>query len=116
MKKFSGNKSGSEIQQQCAALGLILDDSNYESGGDYWYIQVRKGEDHGGRVCYNTVNGSFFGETPEGVKFNSMHTTHEGEAWFQSLLSFFYKEKDAVEPTLDFFGVVQSNAVGGVHV
>ncbi len=90
MKKFAGHKSSDAIKQQCEAAGIEYDQERYENGGDH--VVIVGG---GARILYNTVNGRFFGTTPEGIEFDSNKTEHEEEPWFQALLSFFYIEKDA---------------------
>jgi hypothetical protein len=90
MKTFIGKKSLDQIVQQCIALRLKLDARNYFHGGDY--VVVSGG---GGRVHYSTFNGRFFGTTDTGIEFSSDSTEHEACEWFQTLLSFFYIEKDS---------------------
>lgn len=93
MKTFAGNKSFAQIERQCKDAGIQFDSTDYDKGGDYVVIRTRANDDRSGHVLYNTTNGNFFGETPEGVKFNSKLTTHEDQPWFQQLLQFFYVEK-----------------------
>lgn len=95
MKTFAGNKTFNQIERQCKEAGIQFDSTEYDKGGDYVVIRTRPDDNQSGYVLYNTVNGSFFGTTHEGVRFDSRLTTHEHETWFQMLLSFFYVEKVA---------------------
>lgn len=88
MKKFIGHKTHEQIKAQCEQLGLeLLDNLRKEAAADH--IRVSGG---GGYAWFNTVNGNFWGETDQGVEFDSSNTTHENEPWFQQLLAFFYVE------------------------
>lgn len=107
MKKFAGNKPIFTIKAQCKAAGVAYDDYNFRvKGADYACLGIAHGVrpdgspyvpgdsvDGVGYVMYNTFNGTFFGRTPEGVRFSSSSTHFEAEPWFQALLSFFYVEK-----------------------
>ncbi|CAG9172471.1 hypothetical protein CURE108131_23050 [Cupriavidus respiraculi] len=95
MKKFAGNKPLIEIKRQCEAAGIDYNDTLYRRGGDYVVITTVNGDNDSGQVLYNTVNGKFFGTTPDGIQFDSSSTKHENEPWFQALLSFFYVVKAA---------------------
>jgi len=86
MKTFKGNRSLKEVLTQCKAQGLTIEDRGFKKGADY--IGIRGG---GAFVLWNTFNGTFFGNTPDGVEFTSSSTKHESEPWFQGLLNFFYK-------------------------
>lgn len=91
MKKFAGNKTRDQVKAQCEALGLEFDDTKYEQEGSD-YTVIRGG---GAEVLWSSWNGRFFGTTDTGVEFSSDNDTHEGEPWFQALLSFFYIDKPA---------------------
>jgi hypothetical protein len=93
MKKWAGHKSFDVIKQQCKDAGIHFSDQSYRKGGDCVVVSTVKGDEKSGQVMYNTVNGVFFGVTPEGVEFDSNHATHDREEWFQKLLAFFYIEK-----------------------
>jgi hypothetical protein len=94
MKKWAGVKTLELIERQCAKAGIHLDMSKWVlEGSDHVVITSIKGDNSSGRVMFNTVNGRFFGTTPEGVKFNSDSKEHDREEWFQKLLAFFYIEK-----------------------
>lgn len=112
MKKFAGNKLLGVIKSQCEVAGVAFDDFNFRAkGADYVCLGIAHGYRPDGSpyvpsdsiggvgyVMYNTFNGTFFGRTPEGVRFSSSSTAHESEAWFQQLLSFFYVEKSGAAP------------------
>jgi hypothetical protein len=88
---YARHKTHDEIHAQCAAQGLDLADHLY-STGESDFIKVEGG---GAWALYSIVNGQFFGKTPTGLEFSSRSTDHEGEAWFQQLLAFFYVEKES---------------------
>lgn len=88
-KKFKGTKPLQVIRDQCKAALVDINDSLFKKG-ESDYIVLEGG---GARLLFNTVNGSFFGTTPDGVKFDSSSTQHEQCEWFQQLLSFFYIEE-----------------------
>jgi hypothetical protein len=91
MTKYLGRKNLKTIKAQCDALGLEFDDRLYQTqGSDFVAIRSFKGDPMLGQVLYNVLNGRFFGSKPDGTRFNSDSATHEGEAWFQTLLDFFY--------------------------
>lgn len=88
MKTFTGHKTYEQIKAQCEQLGLeLLDKLRKEAAADH--ICVSGG---GGYVWFNTVNGKFWGETDQGIEFDSSSTVFENEPWFQQLLAFFYVE------------------------
>lgn len=90
MKKFERHRSVPEIRELCERDGVTLQDQRFMLGSDF--VRLEGG---GAWVMYNTFNGQFWGETPDGVKFGSQKTTHDSEPWFQALLSFLYVEKAA---------------------
>lgn len=88
MKLFARHKTLDEVKRQCRKQRLKLDTTHYRLGSDYVKVEG------GGAVCYySTVNGRFFGKTPQGVEFQSDSHTHDREPWFEALLKFFYVEK-----------------------
>lgn len=91
MKMFAGNKPLDVIKQQCKDQGIVFDDERWRVYGDD-YVRISGG---GCWVLYNTFNGSFFGETPDGTDFSNDSDEHEDQPWFQALLSFFYVEQAA---------------------
>lgn len=98
IKTFAGNKPLSVIKKQCAALGIEFNDRLHrKSSSDYVVIRSIKGDSRSGEVLFNSYTGNFFGTTNNGVSFDSHITTHEAEPWFQTLLSFFYIEKPAID-------------------
>lgn len=95
MKTFAGNKKLADIKAQCKAAGIQFDDAGYKKGGDFVVIRTKKNDNDSGHVLYNATNGNFTGRTDKGEFFDSRSNKHEGEPWFQALLSFFYVEKAA---------------------
>lgn len=93
MQKFKTIKTLARIRAQCKVLRVPFDDYLYRNGDwDHVAIGVRgKGE-----VFFNTVNGTFFGRTPDGKRFDMRTDAHERQPWFQMLLRFFYA--DPVDP------------------
>lgn len=93
MKTFAGIKTLGVIKAQCKALGIQFDDRLYRrTGSDFVVIRSFKNDSHRGEVLFSSFNGNFFGTTDTGVQFDSKSPLHEGESWFQTLLSFFYIE------------------------
>ncbi len=88
MKTFRRHRTVEELRTLCQQQGLGFDDDYYRAGGDR--VLVRGG---GAAVSFNTVNGRFVGSTPDGTVFNSAHTEHEEETWFQAFLNFFYTDE-----------------------
>lgn len=89
MKKFAGNKTLSQIRAQCKAQRVQFIDSQWRRGSDYVTLKSP-----GAWVMFNTFNGRFFGETPDGFEFNS-NDKLDGTPWFDALLNFFYVAKAA---------------------
>ena len=96
-KTFARHRTFDEIKAVVDAQKLPHNFERYEVWG---WDTVRVGRQAAGYgyAIFNTVNGHFFGKTPEGVAFDSNSTQHEGEPWFQALLAFFYVE---AEPAAD---------------
>lgn len=88
-KKYKGTKPLQVILDQCKAAGVDINDSLFKKG-ESDYIGLEGG---GARLLFNTVNGTFFGATPDGVMFDSSSTQHEQCEWFQQLLAFFYSDE-----------------------
>lgn len=107
MRKFGGLKTLDAILALCQRDGVTVDMGRYAEGMD-----TVKLEGGGAHVFLNTFNGKFWGVTPWGAEFDSQLTTHESEAWFQSLLMFFYEPLPdvAVSP---FTTVPVTDGVGG---
>lgn len=125
MKKFAGVKTMDVIRAQCKAEGVALDDYGMRmSGADYVCLGAPKGVEKRrdgtpfvdatkrGNVMFSAFNGSFFGTTPEGIRFHSDDTNFEHTKWFRQLLEFFYTgslheaaERDATAVELTLGGV-----------
>ena len=86
-KTFGGNRSLDEIERQCKAQGVVFDDYRYRMVGDD-FVRIHGG---GAWVLFNTFNGNFFGQTPDGEQFAS-DDKRDGTPWFDALLNFFYRE------------------------
>lgn len=89
LKKFKRTKPLQVIRDQCKAAGVCINDTLFTKGQSD-YIVLEGGN---ARVLFNTVNGRFFGETPDGTEFNSDKSKHEQCEWFQKLLAFFYTDE-----------------------
>jgi hypothetical protein len=89
MTKFLRHKTYDEIRQQCAAAGIELDTSKYDEGSDYIVVSSTGPNGEKARVLYSTVNGNFFGTTPDGTEFSSDDKRLDGTPWFDALLNFF---------------------------
>ena len=87
MKTFKRVKSLEEIRAQCQAQGLAFDDTAFR-GEESDFVRIAGG---GASVLFSTVNGRFFGTTPDGVEFSSASSAFDGAPWFQALLAFFYE-------------------------
>lgn len=86
MPTFNRHKPMDQIRAQCLAEGVELKEERHKAG-DSDFVRLAGG---GCWVMFNTVNGRFWGETPDGTKFTSEGKNHEGKPWFQALLAFFY--------------------------
>lgn len=102
LRKFAGVKPLLTIQEQCLHAGIDFVDDLWRAGDDCVGIWTKTKDMSLGYVIFNTFNGRFFGKTPEGdpyepqgTTFSSENAIHEGEAWYQDLLNFFYMEKTA---------------------
>lgn len=87
MKTFKGNRPLHEILKQCKDQCVPVDRRRFDEGWDHIIV----GDPNNGYVLYNTFNGRFFGQTPEGLQFSSDETVYDNEDWFIALLNFFYK-------------------------
>ena len=88
---YARRKTYDEIHAQCWEQRLEFEDTLWAAGNSD-YIRVRGG---GAWALFSPIDGHFFGKTPTGVEFSSRSTDHDGEAWFQQLLAFFYVEKES---------------------
>ena len=89
MKTFLGNKSLEQIKAQCKRDGVEFRDALFKKGYDHVSLHSPKV-----KVVFNTVNGRFFGYTPDGIKFFS-DDKRDGTPWFDALLNYFYVSKPA---------------------
>lgn len=83
--KFSGHRNFDQIVAECKAQGVELDAHRYTVHGDD-HVTLRGG---GYTVVYSIVNGSFFGSSPTGERFDNTEP-RDGTPWFDALLGFFY--------------------------
>lgn len=93
MKTFAGNKSLDTIIGQALLQGVSIDARKYLNEGSDHILFHSGPLGPSWHVLYNTFNGRFFGRAPNGELFTSDAVTHEGEPWFQALMSFFYVEQ-----------------------
>lgn len=88
LAKFAGTKPLATIKAQCKAAGVEFDDHLYRERGDD-HIALRS---PGAIVLFNSFNGRFFGNAPDGTRFSS-DDRRDGEPWFDALPRFFYIAK-----------------------
>lgn len=91
--RFTRHRTADEVIAQCRAQGLEIDTRPFERGSDHLVIKTPAAG-----VFFNTVSGRFFGSIPAiagkqpEVHFNSDHDVPE--AWYQTLVEFFYTDED----------------------
>jgi hypothetical protein len=89
MKTFDRFKTFDEITQQCAELGVPVDTTDYDFGGN----TVLVGQPGSGQVIYDVTTGAFRGTTDLGIEFNNTEPEYDDHDWYQQLLNFFYVEQ-----------------------
>jgi hypothetical protein len=91
MQQFQRHIIYAEAEAACARAGHQFDASKYnESNGvDHLCIIGTFGDKHAS-ILYAPWNGKFFGDTTDGIHFNSDNTEHDGQPWFDAMLNFFY--------------------------
>lgn len=95
MLKFAGHKTTAQIRRQCEVQGVYLDLAAYNLGHDTICVggPVTYGPSKTGWVIFHTVNGRFWGRTPDGTQFQSDTAEHDDKPWMQALLQFFMVSK-----------------------
>lgn len=87
--KFEKLRSLEEIEAECRRRGWQYSDRLFQQGNDCVSFQWKIGNVSGNCVL-NTFNGRFMGETKGGIWYTSNEGTHEGKAWFKTLLNVCY--------------------------
>lgn len=131
MKKFAGNRPLADIIAAAREQGVAVDDYNWRvNGADRIAFGVadkhlrrpdgsqfvRTAGTGKGWVLYSGFNGTFWGQTERGIKFDSSSTRHERAPWFQALLAFFYVPKDSGETVTPPAATMVDYTLGGHRV
>lgn len=92
MRKFARHRRLNELKQLCAERGFMLDTTKHDRDhSDFVTLGGVIGNRHV-MFLYSVFNGTFFGETADGVRFSETSPL-DGEPWFDALLDLLYVQK-----------------------
>lgn len=89
MKKFARHRSLDELKALCAERGFAVNtDAHDRRGSDFVHLTGMIGNAPV-NVFYSVFNGTFFGETPSGRRFNESSDL-DHVPWYAALLDLFF--------------------------
>ena len=90
MKKYKRKRTYRELKKLAAKFGWKFNDNALKAGSsDFIQIEFVAGKIRG-MFLISSVNGWFFGNTEDGLDFNSNDTANDRKPWFKALLNFAY--------------------------
>lgn len=94
MKKFAGHRGVSALKALCAEKGVQIDTTKHDRDFSDFVRLDGVFDKTVVTMIYSVFNGTFFGETEQGVRFNES-SPFDDEPWFTAILDLLYLPPEA---------------------